>query len=339
MELYAGIDLHSNNSVLSVLDERDRTVFAKRLPNYLPAIIDALRTCAGTLHGVAVESTFNWYWLVDGLQDEGFPVRLVHTTAVKQYEGLKRSDDFGDARHLAQLMRLGVLPTGYICPREQRAVRDLARKRAQLVRQRTTQILSVQNLMARNLAVNVTGNEIKSWDDEVIDGLPLLEQQGLAVKANLAVLNCLDEQIKKLERAILEQVRLREDYRGLRTVPGIGEILALTIALETGDIGRFEHAGNFASYARMVDSRRESNGKKKGEGNVKSGNRYLAWAFIEAANFAVRYDATINRWYQRKRSRSTLPIVALKAVGHKLARACFYVMRDREEFHVTKSFE
>jgi len=276
MELYAGIDLHSNNSVLSVLDERDRTVFAKRLPNDLPAIVEALRACKGTLHAVAVESTFNWYWLVDGLQDEGFPVQLVHTTAVKQYEGLKRVDDFGDARHLAHLMRLGVLPTGYIYPRGERAVRDLARKRSQLVRHRTMHILSLQNLMARNLAVSVNTNDIRRWDDEVIDGLPLLEEQALAMKANLAVLNCLNEQIKTLERSILQRVRLREDYQGLRTVPGIGEILALTIALETGDIGRFKQAGNFASYARMVDSCRESNGKKKGEGNVKSGTRYLA---------------------------------------------------------------
>ena len=151
MELYAGIDLHSNNSVVAVLDEQDRTVFAKRLPNDLAAIIAALRSCAGTLHGVAVESTYNWYWLVDGLQDAGLTVHLVNTAAVKQYDGLKHSGDFSDARHLAHLMRLGILPTGYIYPREQRAVRDLLRKRGQLVRQRSTQILSMGNLVARNL--------------------------------------------------------------------------------------------------------------------------------------------------------------------------------------------
>ena len=83
MELYAGIDLHCNNSVVSILDEHDRTVFAKRLPNDLAAIIEALRSCAGTLHGVAVESTYNWYWLVDGLQDAGFALHLVNTAAVK----------------------------------------------------------------------------------------------------------------------------------------------------------------------------------------------------------------------------------------------------------------
>jgi transposase len=111
MELYAGIDLHSNNSVVTVLDEQDRTIFAKRLPNDLATIVSAaLRSCAGTLRGVAVESTYNWYWLVDGLQDAGFVVHLVNTATVKQYDGLKRAGDFSDAHHLTHLLRLGILP-------------------------------------------------------------------------------------------------------------------------------------------------------------------------------------------------------------------------------------
>ena len=162
MELYAGIDLHSNNSVVSILDEHDRTVFAKRLPNDLASIIAVLRSCSGNLNGVAVESTYNWYWLVDGLQDAGFALHLVNTAAVKQYDGLKYSGDFSDARHLAHLLRLGILPTGYIYPREERAVRDLLRKRGQLVRQRSTQILSMGNLLARNLGSHASGRRGRS---------------------------------------------------------------------------------------------------------------------------------------------------------------------------------
>ncbi len=337
MELYAGIDLHSNNSVVSVVDEQDRTVFAKRLPNDLAAIVAALRSCAGTLHGVAVESTYNWYWLVDGLQDAGFVVQLVNTAAVKQYDGLKHSGDFSDARHLAQLMRLGILPTGYIYPRKERAVRDLLRKRGQLVRQRSTQILSVGNLIARNLGSHANGNAIKRWQPEHIEAMALLDEQKQALNANLAVMRCLDQQIKVLERSILCRARLREDYKALRTVSGIGEVLALTIALETGDVGLFDGPGNFASYARTVDSRRESNGKKKGMGNAKCGNKHLAWAFIEAAHFAVRYDAAIKRWYQKKCA-STLAVVAIKAVAHKLARACWHVMKDGKPFDVSRAF-
>jgi transposase len=125
MELYAAIDLHSNNGVLVVLDSEDRTIFAKRLHNDLGEIVSCLRSCPGDVTTVAVESTFNWYWLVDGLNDAGFQVRLVNTAAVRQYDGLKHSGDFSDARHLAHLLRLGILPVGYICPKELRAVRDL----------------------------------------------------------------------------------------------------------------------------------------------------------------------------------------------------------------------
>ncbi|MDM0118142.1 IS110 family transposase [Variovorax sp. J22R133] len=337
MKLYAGIDLHSNNSVLCVLDEHDRVVFSKRLPNDLTAIIGALRACAGALVGVAVESTYNWYWLVDGLQDAGMTVHLVNTAAVRQYDGLKHTGDFSDARHLAHLLRLGILPTGHIYPREERAVRDLLRKRGQLVRQRSTQILSMQNLVARNLGANARGNEIKRWTRESIEVMALLDEQKLALHANLAVMECLDTQVKALEKSILARVKLRGDYRALKTVSGIGEVLALTIALETGDIGRFPGPGNFASYARTVDSRRESNGKKKGEGNAKCGNKHLAWAFIEAAHFAIRYDATIKRWYQKKSAHS-LSVVAIKAVAHKLARACYHVIKSGQPFDAARAF-
>lgn len=337
MRLYVAIDLHSNNCVLLVMNEQGQVMFSKRLPNVLTSIIEALRSCLGTVVGVAVESTYNWYWLVDGLLEAGFPVRLVHTAAVKQYEGKKHGDDFSDAHHLADLMRMDKLHTGYIYPKETRALRDLGRKRSQLVQQRTSQVLSLHNLMARNLGANAGGNDIKAWTVEYIDALPLLPEQKTAMKANLAVMRCLDEQVSAVERAILSTMRKRDDFKALKTVSGIGEVLALTIALEVGDIGRFDSPGNFASYARLVDSRRESNGKKKGEGNTKCGNRYLAWAFIEAAHFAVRYDAVIKRWYQRKCAKSKT-VVAIKAVAHKLARACFHIMKDGTPFDAARAF-
>lgn len=337
MELYAGIDLHSNNAVLTVLDGADRVVFAKRLANDLEAILMALRSCAGSILGVAVESTYNWYWLVDGLRDAGYRVHLVNTAAVKVYDGLKHSGDFSDARHLAHLLRLGILPEGYIYPREQRAVRDLMRKRSQLVRQRSSQILGMQNLVARNLGAQCSGNDIKRWDDEDIDAMDLLDDQKLALKANLAVMDCLDRQVHTLDRRILACAKLSEPFQALKSVSGVGDVLALTIALETGDIARFASPGQFASYARTVDSRRESNGKKKGEGNAKCGNKHLAWAFIEAAHFAVRYDAAIKRWYQKKCA-SSLSVVAIKAVAHKLARACWHVMKDGRPFEASRAF-
>lgn len=337
MELYAGIDLHSNNSVVVVIDEADREMYRKRLPNSLPAIVQALRECPAAVTAVAVESTFNWYWLVDGLMAEGFDVRLVNTAAVKQYEGLKHSGDFDDARHLAHLLRLGILPTGYICPRQERALRDLARKRCQLVQTRSQQILSIQNLLARNLGRMAAAQEVRKLDAQELDYPQLLPHHKIAIQANVAVMKCTNEQVRALERELLSHARLRDDYQRLLTISGIGKVLALTIALETGDVARFADAGHFASYARMVDSRRVSNGKTKGVGNKRCGNKYLSWAFIEAANFAVRYDEVIQRYYHKKCAKS-LKVVALKAVAHKLARAAYQVMRQGTDFEVRRAF-
>src|SRR5262244_4529744 len=147
---YCGIDLHSNNSVVVVSDEQDRIGLQKRLPNDLWQIRAALEPHEKELVGVVIESTYNWYWLVDGLMDAGYRLHLANPAAIQQYSGLKYTDDHSDARWLAHLLRLGVLPEGYIYPKAERAVRDLLRKRAHVVRQHTANVLSVQNIMARN---------------------------------------------------------------------------------------------------------------------------------------------------------------------------------------------
>jgi transposase len=132
-------------------------------------------------------------------------------------------------------------------------------------------------------------------------------------------------------------VGTRAEYAYLTSAPGIGQVLATTILLETGPIERFAAAGNFASYARCVDSAHTSNGKKKGEGNTKNGNKYLAWAFVEAANFALRYSPEAKRFYDRKKSK-TNSVVAIKALAHKLARACFHMMKEKKPFDAERCF-
>ena len=338
MKLYGAIDLHSNNSVMVVSDEQDQALYNKRLPNDLPTILRALAPYREALQGIAVESTFNWYWLVDGLMEAGYTVHLVNTNAVKTYDGLKFTDDEDDARHLAHLLRLGILPTGYIYPKELRAVRDLARKRLQLVRQRTAQILSLENLAQRNAGKDLSSKQATELEESQIEILCGGDVHlALAMKSSLVVVRCLTEHILALEQAILKQVTLRPEFKKLRTVDGIGLIMGLTIMLETGDIGRFASAGHYASYCRCVNSRKLSNAKKKGEGNRKNGNKYLAWAYIEAAEYARRYNERVRRFFDRKKAR-TMGVIARKAIAHKLARACFYVMRDQVDFDVTRAF-
>jgi transposase len=334
---YSGIDLHSNNSVVTVTDEEDRVVAEKRMPNELPKILALLAPWQGELVGVVVESTYNWYWLVDGLKAAGYKVHLANTAAIKKYEGLKHSGDEADARYLAHLLRLGILPTGTILEPEERATRDLARKRMQLVRSRTAHILAVENITARQYGARISSAQVQRLTEDAIDQMGMPEDVALAVKANVTIIHALSAQIELIERRLQERVKVRPDYGLLTSVPGIGRILATTILLETGPIDRFASVGHFASYARCVDSQRISNGKKKGEGNTKNGNKYLAWAFVEAAHFALRYCTEAKRFYERKKSK-TNNVVAIKALAHKLARASFHVLKERQPFEMTRCF-
>jgi transposase len=337
MKLYGGMDLHSTNVVTQLIDEGDKVLYRKKQSCDLDQILKGLEPFKDNIEGIAVESTYNWYWLVDGLMEAGYRVHLVNTTAVKQYEGLKYTDDDSDAFWLAHLLRLGILPTGHIYPKESRAVRDLLRKRGQLVRQRTAHILSIENLYARNSGDRLSCNAIKCLTEEQIQKQFADPNVALAIDSNRILMNALDQQIKVLEQALLKQTKLNPRYRKLLTIDGVGEVLALTITLETGDIGRFAQVGNFTSYCRCVGSEKLSNGKKKGQGNSKNGNKYLAWAFVEAANFAIRFNEQAKRFYQRKAAKRNR-VVALKAVAHKLARASYYVMRDQVPFDSAKLF-
>ena len=338
MKVYSGIDLHSNNSVVLVSDEADRVLYRRRLPNELGGIVEALEPYRGELAGVAVESTYNWYWLVDGLQEAGHQVHLSHPAAAKQYTGLKHRDDEDDALQLARLLRLGLLHKAYIYPRELRGLRDLARRRMQLVRHRTMHVLAVENVMARQSGERMTANEVKRLAGEEVEALGYGADIGRGLQANVAVIDTLNRQIAALERWLHERVQLTVDYRLLMTAPGIGRTLATVIMLETGPVERFAAVGNYASYARCVDSAHLSNNKKKGQGNVRNGNKYLAWAFIEASNLARRWSAEARRFHERKKAK-TNGIVATKALAHKLARACYHMLKTKERFDVKRCFK
>jgi len=337
MEAYAGIDLHSSNSYIGVIDEQDQRHFSKRLPNSLSQILVALEPFKENLEAVVVESTYNWYWLVDGLEQEGYKVHLANPSAIKQYEGLKHTDDKWDSFWLAHMKRLNILPEGYIYPKEERPIRDLLRRRLLFVRQRTSQILSLQSTIARNLSLKMSGNVIKKLSEEDVEDLFDSPYLVLTAKSNIAVIQFLTNTIRVIENAVKSQAKLRKEFQLLKTTPGIGDILALTIMLEVGDISRFAKVGNYSSYCRCVNSKRLSNGKKKGENNRKNGNRYLSWAYVEAANFAIRFSQEAQKFYQRKMAK-TNKIIAIKALSNKLSRASYYIMRDQVAYDAGKLF-
>jgi len=337
MKVYAGIDLHSSNNYVGIINDQDQRVYQKRLPNQLEHILEALEPFKESMEGVVVESTYNWYWLVDGLQAHGYKLHLANPSAIKQYEGLKHTDDKWDSFWLAHMLRLNILPEGYIYPKEERPVRDLLRRRLLFVRHRTAQILSLQSSITRNLGYKMSARDIKKLDK--LDADKLFEDSFLILAAGntISTIRFLKTRIAEIEKAVKAHIQLTPQFRYLLTTPGIGEILGLTIILEIGDIRRFPKVGNYSSYCRCVKSERLSNSKKKGEGNRKNGNKYLAWAYVEAAHFAIIHYPEIQSFYQRKKVK-TNGIVAIKALSNKLARASYYVMRDQVPYDPKRLF-
>ena len=338
MKLYTGIDLHSSNSYMATIDETGRRVYQKKLPNDEAAILAELKPHKSAVAGVVVESTYNWYWLVDALMAEGYDVRLANPAEIQKYSGLKYADDRHDAFWLAEMLRLSILPQGYIYPKEDRAIRDLLRKRGHLVRLRSSLIISLQNIISRNNGFRPSVNDIKARKEKRL--APYLTGNGdidLAGRVSKESIDFLGRQISAIEAAVEKRVELRSSYANLLTLPGVGKILGLTIMLETGPIERFAKAGNFASYCRKVSTRWLSNDKKKGKGNKKSGNKYLAWAFSEAAELARRYHPEPKAYFDRKKQR-TNRMVAHNALAHKLARAAYFIMRDGVPFMPERVF-
>lgn len=338
MKLYTGFDLHSSSSYFGIIDEDGKRIWKKKLRNDPILISETLRRFKSDIVGVVVESTYNWYWAVDLLIEEGYHVHLANPSRIQQYSGLKHADDEHDAFWLAEMLRLKILPEGYIYPKEQRPLRDLLRKRGHFVKLRTSLITSLQNILARNIGAKMSTNQMKTLTTDWV--APLLagnDDLSLTGKVSKEAIDFLSKQIIAIESVVQKKLPLKKPYDLLLSMSGVGKVLALTIMMETGPIDRFPNVGNYVSYCRKVPAARYSNEKKKGAGNRKNGNKYLSWAYAEAAEFARRFDPKARSYYDRKRKCTNAP-VAYNALANKLSRAAYYIMRDRVLFMPERIF-
>jgi transposase len=334
-----GVDLHSNNAVVVVIDDSERWVLKRKFKLDLPMILSALEPYKETIKEIGVEATYNWYWFVDGFEDAGYNMRLAHPPSIENKSGKKRTNDYHDAANLAHLLRMNNFPDAYIYPKEDRPLRELLRKRSLLVRTSTQYMVSFINSVNRNLGVSISGNEVKKLSEEDVEKMLENEYLILSGQANISVMKHLKAEIKKLEKVILKKARLKPEFKRLLTIPGIGEVIALTICLETGTLSRFKDVGNFVSYCRCVDSAQLTNEKKKGEKNRKSGNKYLCWAFVEAANFAKRWCPYAKAYYQHKFKETGNNVLSTKALASKLARATYYMLKNDVDYDPEKVFQ
>ena len=275
--------------------------------------------------------------MVDGLQALKYQVVLANPAGMEQYNGIKHADDTNDAFFLAELLRLKILPTGHIYEAQRRPVRDLLRRRLMLVHHRTALMLSFKSLYTRTTGREMSLSQLKGLEIRQAQELYTHPANQRIAGMQIKQIEQLSESIQKLEKGVLDSARELPCYAKLLSLPGVGKILGMTITMEVGEIKRFAGPGNFASYCRTVEAKRMSNSKKKGENNSKCGNKYLAWAFVEAANFAKRYDEQCRKWYDRKAAK-TSNVIATKALACKLAKAAWYLMAEGTDYDPARMF-
>jgi transposase len=330
---YAGGDLHARTLYLHVLDADGRTVFDQNLPARPDAFLDAVAPFRADLV-VGVECMFAWYWLADLCAAETIPFVLGHALYMKAIHGGKTKTDKIDAGKIAGLLRGGLFPQAYAYPQALRETRDLLRRRTFLVRQRAQFLAHIQNTNSQyNLPpfpkkLTYAGNRTAA----IAERFPH-ESTRRAIAADLTMIEHLDEQIGDLESYLTRSAKVDDPFTFhlLRSVPGIGKVLALTLLYEVHDIRRFPAAGNFLSYARLVRCAHESAGKVKGFGGRKIGNAHLKWAFSEAACLMLRGHEPAKKWLARKATKCG-KAKALAILAARLGRTVYHLWRKKEPF-------
>jgi transposase len=331
---YAGIDLHSRTLHLCILDQAGTVVCDKNLPARPEPLLQALAPFRDDLV-LAAECMFAWYWVADRCASESIPFVLGHALYMKLIHGAKAKNDRIDAGKIARLLRGGNFPLAYVYPKGMRETRDLLRRRNFFVRQRAAlmthlQILNAQyNLPPFSKKLSFAANRAALNLAERFED-PSVQR---SVRANLAVIDCLDEQIAQLELYLVRTAKVQDvqTYQRLQTIPGVGKVLALILLYEVHDVRRFDNAGQFLSYARLVRCQHVSAGKVKGSGSKKIGNAHLRWALGEAACLFLRASERARAWKQRQ-AKKRGEGKALGILAAKLARAVYHLWRKQQAF-------
>lgn len=359
---YIGIDLHSNNIWLSVIvnEQRpsgsvgkvifSRSIGTQRVDGTLPEdlikpVIE--RFCKDQPHIACVEATYNWYWLADLFERNGWNLVLADPSTVSEAK-TKAADDRKDAEYLADRLRYNALRYAVIMPKQLREIRDLVRTRGTAVKQRAREKIIVINKLTNLIGRKITGKELRELIKEHAEfgtEAPMLLNWGLTEEVrtildyHLTMATNIDQGIQKLEEHINAVGRNLRYTRELQKMPGCGPVISSILVSEIGSIRRFATAANFVSYCRLASTSKLSNGKSKGLGNAKNGNAYLSWAFTELATLMVRYSEAAKRHFEKlMRKYGQLRVKAIRVLAAKLARSVYQCLSKNEPFDVLRCF-
>ena len=337
-EYTCGIDLHARSMYVCIMDRKgsvlvhrnlgtDPDVFLKTVSKYREDIV------------IGVECMFSWYWLADLCVRENLPFVLGHALYMKAIHGGKAKNDKIDSYKIAAILKGGTFPVAYVYPAGMRSTRDLLRRRTHLKRKRAELLAHIQNTNSQYNLPEIRENlSHKRNRQGVVDRFPDAAVKK-SIELDLGLIDHYDELLRKLELELtgMAKVHDADSYFRIRSIPGIGRILGLTILYEIHTIERFPRVQNFASYCRLVKCARESAGKKHGTSGKKIGNPHLKWVFSEAATLFLRQNPEARK-YKEKLARKHGKSKAMTILAHKLARTTYFMLKRKTVFDMETFF-
>ncbi len=335
---YCGIDLHARSMYLCILDPQGEILLHRNMPcspeSFLKAIAPYREDVA-----VAVECIFTWYWLADLCAKENIPFVLGHALYMKAIHGGKAKNDKIDAHKIAVLLRGGMIPMAYVYPAGMRSTRDLLRRRMHLMHKRSELLSHIQNTNSQYCLPQFQKKiAYKKNREGVAEHFPD-ESVRKSMEMDLALIDHYDKLLTEVELYITKTAKIHDvhAYYRLRSVNGIGKILALVILYEIHDIERFPTVQDFVSYCRLVKCSKESAGKHYGFSGAKIGNVHLKWAFSEASVLFLRQNPQAKRYLDKLTSKHG-KAKALSILAQRLGRAVYYMLRTEKAFDMNKFF-
>ncbi len=329
-----GIDLHAQTMTICIMDKNGKILVRKSIKCEIGLLMDLLKPFLKSIT-VGVESTYNWYWLLDGLKRYQVPCHLGHALYIKRMSGNKHKRDPVDARGIADLLRTNRFPLAYDYPEQMRGTRDLLRRRLMFVRKRAATYTHLQNTLNSHGFMQPFRDAVRrKGDRRTLEQLPRQKDVGKNITCDLDYIEALDTIINKLEKTVVESAHHhnRKHYKLLHTIPGVGKITALTMLYETHTIDRFKSAQCYSSYCRVVGADNESGGTLYGHTtNDKIGNPYLKWALSEIGIKMVDQSPLISEWFDKQLAQHGKGS-AMARLRHKIAIAVYYMLKHEIVF-------
>lgn len=328
--IHVGIDLHSRNMTLVAINDKGK-LLAEDKQVTRPANLSLFFQQFNEPVQAVVECTSFWYWVADWCREHNVPLKLAHAKMLKAISYAKVKTDSVDARTLAELLRVDLIPEAHQCQREQRDLRELTRGRLRMIERRSSlqsslwQLAAKYNVIVQDVGWRYLGN-LETFLGARLPGVAQVEARLLLEQIRLA-----QDQVGVLEHAIEEQISFTQDVEKIKVLPGFGLVCAWTVVAEIGDITRFPSCKQFTSYCRLVPGSKDSGGKHRHRSKNKDGNRYLRMAFNQAAIIAYRDYPVVKEFY-KKITRRSGKHVARTVVGKELAKIVWHMLSKDEEY-------